>query len=53
VSEANVVRTRGREQSLWRVLINTAQPGRPLVRGDSVNVVAHSLVLLRYEEPAA
>jgi hypothetical protein len=41
------------EQGQWRVLINTAQPGRPLERGKrvNVNVVAHSLMLLRYEKP--
>jgi glycogen operon protein len=40
------------EQGEWRVLINTAQPGRPLERGKrvNVNVVAHSLMFLRYEK---
>jgi glycogen operon protein len=34
----------------WRMLINTAQPGQRVVKTESVNLVAHSFVLLRYEE---
>jgi hypothetical protein len=40
------------EQGVWRVVINTAQPGRHLVRGETVNLVARSLMLLRHEEPS-
>lgn len=36
----------------WSMLINTAQPGQRLVRGDTVNLVAHSFQLLRLEDPA-
>jgi isoamylase len=38
------------EPGLWRMLINTAQPGRRVVRSEAVNLVTHSFVLLRYEE---
>ena len=34
------------------MLINTAQPGQRVVRSEAVNLVAHSFVLLRYDEPA-
>jgi hypothetical protein len=34
------------------MLINTAQPGQRVVRGRSVNLVAHSLQLLRLEDEA-
>ena len=50
------VRSRGfqlprfEEPGVWRMLINTAQPGQRVVRGDAVNLVAHSFALLRYEE---
>ena len=40
------------EQGTWRMLINTAQPGQRVVRSEAVNLVAHSFVLLRYDEPA-
>ncbi len=36
----------------WRMLINTAQPGQRVVRGDAVHLVAHSFMLLRFEEPS-
>jgi glycogen operon protein len=36
----------------WKMLINTAQPGQRVVRGRSVNLVAHSLQLLRLEDEA-
>ncbi len=36
----------------WSMLINTAQPGQRFVRGENVNLVAHSFQLLRLEEPA-
>jgi hypothetical protein len=36
----------------WSMLINTAQPGQRGVRGETVNLVAHSFQLLRLEEPA-
>lgn len=36
----------------WSMLVNTAQPGQRLVRGDTVNLVAHSFQLLRLEDPA-
>jgi glycogen operon protein len=36
----------------WSMLINTAQPGQRVVRGEAVNLVAHSFQLLRLEEPA-
>jgi glycogen operon protein len=35
----------------WSMLINTAQPGQRGVRGETVNLVAHSFQLLRLEEP--
>jgi glycogen operon protein len=35
----------------WSMLINTAQPGQRVVRGETVNLVAHSFQLLRREEP--
>ena len=35
----------------WSMLINTAQPGQRVVRGETVNLVAHSFQLLRLEEP--
>jgi isoamylase len=41
---------RSEEPGLWRMLINTAQPGQRIVRGDTVNLVAHSFALLRFEE---
>ena len=37
-------------QGLWRELINTARPGSRLVKEGPVNLVAHSLILLRYGE---
>ena len=37
-------------QGPWRELINTARPGSRLVKGGTVNLVAHSLILLRYGE---
>jgi glycogen operon protein len=37
------------EAGTWRVLLNTAQPGLRVVRGGSVNLVAHSFQLLRLE----
>jgi glycogen operon protein len=40
------------EQGTWRMLINTAQPGQRVVRSEAVNLVAHSFVLLRYDEPS-
>jgi glycogen operon protein len=40
------------EAGSWRVLINTAQPGFRVVRGGSVNLVAHSFQLLRLEADA-
>jgi isoamylase len=39
------------EPGVWRMLINTAQPGQRGVRGETVNLVAHSFVLLRSDEP--
>jgi pullulanase/glycogen debranching enzyme len=36
----------------WTMLINTAQPGQRVVRGRTVNLVAHSLQLLRFEDQA-
>jgi glycogen operon protein len=35
---------------VWSMLINTAQPGQRVVRGETVNLVAHSFQLLRLEE---
>jgi len=37
-------------QGLWRELINTARPGSRLVKEGTVNLVAHSLILLRSGE---
>jgi glycogen operon protein len=37
-------------QGLWRELINTARPGSRLVKEGTVNLVAHSLILLRHAE---
>ncbi|MGZ8635983.1 MAG: glycogen debranching protein GlgX [Actinomycetota bacterium] len=37
------------ESRTWQMLINTAQQGQRFVRGGSVNLVAHSLQLLRRE----
>jgi glycogen operon protein len=37
-------------QGVWRELINTARPGSRLVREGTVNLVAHSLILLRHGE---
>ena len=37
----------------WQELVNTARPGTHIHRGDAVNLVAHSLVLLRYGEVSA
>jgi isoamylase len=36
----------------WQEVVNTARPGTPprVVRGDRVNLVAHSLILLRFAE---
>jgi glycogen operon protein len=39
------------ENGAWRVLINTSQPGQRIVRGEAVNLVAHSFMLLGFEEP--
>ncbi|HEX6230301.1 MAG TPA: glycogen debranching protein GlgX [Actinomycetota bacterium] len=40
-------------QGLWRELINTARPGSRLVKEGTVNLVAHSLILLRSGEERA
>ena len=40
------------EPGTWRMLINTAQPGQRVVRSEAVNLVAHSFVLLRFEDAA-
>ena len=38
---------------LWQELVNTARPeGRRTVRTPGVNLVAHSLILLRFEDEA-
>jgi glycogen operon protein len=42
----------GNGTGTWSMLINTAQPGQRVVRGETVNLVAHSFQLLRLEEPA-
>jgi glycogen operon protein len=42
----------GNGTGTWSMLINTAQPGQRFVRGQTVNLVAHSFQLLRLEEPA-
>jgi glycogen operon protein len=42
----------GEDGGVWSLLINTAQLGQRVVRSASVNLVAHSLQLLRLEEPA-
>ena len=41
----------GEGAGAWSMLINTAQPGQRVVRGETVNLVAHSFQLLRLEEP--
>ncbi|MGH2635570.1 MAG: hypothetical protein ACRDHU_05430, partial [Actinomycetota bacterium] len=37
----------------WTMLINTAQPGQRVVRGRTVNLVAHSFQLVRLEDAAS
>jgi hypothetical protein len=37
-------------QGLWEELLNTARPGQRLIRKPTVNLVAHSLILMRYAE---
>ncbi|OGP84729.1 MAG: glycogen debranching enzyme GlgX [Deltaproteobacteria bacterium RBG_13_65_10] len=36
------------EPGVWRELVNTARPGARVVKGQGVNLVAHSLILLSY-----
>jgi glycogen operon protein len=36
---------------LWEEMLNTARPGRRLARKPTVNLTAHSVILLRYGEP--
>jgi glycogen operon protein len=38
-----------RPQGVWREIVNTARPGTRLASGGGVNLVAHSLMLLRFE----
>jgi glycogen operon protein len=35
---------------IWEQLLNTARPGRRLVRATTVNLTAHSAILLRYNQ---
>ena len=42
---------RMREPGTWTQEVHTAKPGTQSVNADAVNLVAHSLMLLRYEEP--
>ncbi len=35
---------------VWQELLNTARPGTRIIRKDAINLVAHSLVLLRFGE---
>jgi glycogen operon protein len=37
---------------LWEQTINTARPGVRKIRRDSLNLLAHSLILLTYVGPA-
>ncbi|MGD2134518.1 MAG: hypothetical protein PVF27_00085, partial [Gemmatimonadales bacterium] len=39
------------EPGAWIQEVHTARPGTSRVRADAVNLIAHSLILLRYEEP--
>jgi hypothetical protein len=35
---------------IWEELLNTAHPGRRLVKGPTVNLTAHSTILLRHNQ---
>jgi isoamylase len=37
--------------AVWQEILNTARPGARVVRVPAVNLVAHSLILLRFGEP--
>ena len=38
------------ESGIWHEILNTARPGARPVRQGAVNLVAHSLILLRFGE---